>query len=348
MLMSGFDGREVVAAAQDAVALMVGEKVRHPHPISAQLKMKDVAVACALAKRKRYPGQDERSLMALGLTTVEFSKILANGVSQLLVRTYDKQSEHTAFCANVEVKNFKPVELPALDADLSLEPLAENAEISQAQAEFIAAGATGAALRTFARLVLLSRELVINDQLDGFGRLVASLGASAGRLEARMVAETLVANGVLDDGQTVFDLSGSDKHNNVCPQGLQAGLGDAFAKLRKQKTSEGQLLNLSAKHLVVAPDLEATARTVIADWGLGLTVSVLAYLPDGRWFVLADKEVHPVVGTLKLASSTSPVRVQEITRRPVNMDGSGVKVIADLGAVMLGRTGIVIGGADLV
>ena len=113
--------------------------------------------------------------------------------------------------------------------------------------------------------------------------------------------------------------------------------------LRKQKTVAGQLADLAARHLVVDPGAELTARQLVREAGLDITVTTLAHLPAGRWYLLAAPETHPVVGTLRLWDSKKPIRL-EWGHPPKNFDGAILSATADLGAVLLRRTGIVRGG----
>ena len=95
---------------------------------------------------------------------------------------------------------------------------------------------------------------------------------------------------------------------------------------------------------MVEPDLEMTARELVRTAGLAIEVAVLAHLPAGRWYLLASPDTHPVVGVLRLLDAKWPVRV-EPNRRPKDFDGAVVGTVADLGACLLRRTGIVRGEA---
>ena len=187
---------------------------------------------------------------------------------------------------------------------------------------------------------MIVRDATINDELGGISKVLATLGASAARLESRMVSDALEENPALDDGREVFHAD----HMNVVAAALDAiGLGQAMALLRTQPTSAGLRADLRARHLVVAPDLEYVANRLIVESSLDVKVSSLANLPNGRWFLMADKVGCPTVATLRLQGAKLPVRV-ESRRGPIKADGAGVRVIAELGACMLRRTGIVRGG----
>jgi len=340
MIPTEFNSREVMSAAPDAIAMGSGASVNRPHPLASELTLRKIAYACGVAVRKPQPYDTEMSIAASGMGSPEFSRLMANGVSAVTIQSYRGQSEHLAIASLFDVLNFYPSAIPALDSDFALEPLAENAEIKQGLVT-MASGARGVTLTSYARAITVAREDIINDNQGAIGRVFAELGASAGRIESRLMANALEANPVLDDGAATFDAS----YSNVVTESFGwAALVSATTLLRTQPTQAGQRADLKAKFLVVAPELEVPAQSAVTNAGLDIKVLSLANLPTGRWYLLADPMVCPVVGVLRLAGAKNPVRVEQ-AKRPLHVDGACVKVTADLGVCLLRRTGIVRGGA---
>ena len=334
-----FNHREIINAAPDAIAMGAGATVNRPHPLARELTLRKMAYACGASVRKPQPYDSEMSIAASGMGSPEFSRLMADGVSSVTIQSYRNQSEHLAIASLFDVPNFFPSQIPALDSDLALEPLAAQAEIKQGVVT-MAGGAQDVTLTTFARAITIHRADIINDNTPGIGRVFAELGASAGRIEARLMADALEANPALDDGLAVFDAA----YSNVVAEAFGWGaLVSATTLLRTQLTQAGQRADLKAKFLVVAPELELPAQSMVAEAGLDIKVLALANLPTGRWFVLADPMVCPVVGVLRLAGAKNPIRVEQ-RKRPPEMDGACVQVTADLGAFILRRTGIIRGG----
>lgn len=339
-----FNPREILAAAPDAIAIGAGAKPDRHHPLANELSLRNIAYACGILSRKQLDFESDISVMGRGMGTADFSRSLAAGLQPGTIASYTAQAEHMNFVATQEVSNFMPVDIRALEADVDLEPLAESAEI-QAFSAVLSGGAREVRLTTYARSITIGRAAIINNQVADVGRLFGSIGFSAARLEARMVAAAMEENQVLDDGDVVFDA----KYSNVLGDAenpaplLPSNLGLAMSLLRTQPTASGQRADLRAKHLVVEPALELSARQFVRDAGLDVTVSVLANLPAGRWYLLADQAACPTVGVLRLLGAKTPVRVEQ--RMPkIAVDGSCVTVTADLGAFMLRRTGIVRAG----
>lgn len=341
MMPTTFNPREIMAAAPDSITLAAGGKLDRPHPLAGELSLRKIAYACGLAKQRQFDYELDVAVMGRGLVTSDFSKILADGVIGLAIATYKAQAEHSVFSVPMDVRDFKPAKIPALDADLSLEPLGDGAEIMQGGAFLVASAQRQVLLTSFARIVEISRNAIINDELGAFSQLISSIGASAARVEARLVVDALESNSVLDDGAVTF----LAEYNNVVGNALdETTLGQAMALLRTQNTAAGQPADLRARHLVTAPDLEYSARKLIADAAMGVTVSTMANLPAGRWYLLADPVACPVVANLRLGGAKTPLLVEQWVA-PFPTDNAGVLVRADLGACIMRRTGIVRGGA---
>jgi len=337
--------REIIAAAPDAFALAIGAPVQRPHPLAESLSLRDIAYAVGYHTSRPGSIEPDMSVAARGLTSSDFSALLADGVRSATLAAYDSQAEHLAFVAPFDVPDFKPVSLPAVEADTDLRKVDEHGVIQQFVA-LLGSGAVKVGLTSYAARVGLSRIAMVNNQLAEFGTALSGIGANVGRLEARLVAEAMDGEANLDDGAPVFDA----EHLNIVASALDAAaLGVAMANLRLQPTASGQKADLRARHLVVAPDAEVTARTLVREGGLDLIVSVLANLTTGRWYLLADPKLCPTVGVLRLAGAKKPLRVESGVPRyrasDAIPDASFVTVAADLGACLLRRVGIVRGGA---
>ena len=332
---------EILAAAPDAIALQMGAAPTNTtHPLAESLSARQIAYAIGAKLRKPSDTEAELSVVARGLRSPDFARLLAVGAKSVTVAAFDAAAqEHLQFAAIATVEGFKAETLPAIDGDLDMQPLNEFAEIAHGGA-FTAAGGAAVQMSTFGRIIHIGRHLVINDQLGALKTVFAAVGAHAAQKEAAIVASTLNGNPTMDDDGAMF----SDA--NTAKTTLDgAALGVAMGMLRNQKSAAGNALNLRAAHLIVAPELEYAARKAVLDAGLALKVAALAGLPAARWFVLPDPEFHPVLTVLRLAASPAPLRLEH--KAAFDFDGTGIRVTADLGAAFLRRTGIVRGGADL-
>ena len=332
---------EILAAAPDFFALQMGAAPSSTtHPLAQDLSARKIAYAIGAKLRKPTDTEADMAVVARGLSSADFGRLLANGAKNVTIAAYDAAAqEHLQFAAVTPVEGFKAETLPAIDGDLDMQPLNEFAEIAHG-AVFTAAGGAAVQMSTFGRIVHVARHLVINDQLGALKTVFTATGGHAAQKEAAIVVATLNANPLMDDAAPMFGDS------NTIKAALDGtNLGVAMGQLRNQATPAGNPLNLRAAHLVVAPGLEYAARKAVLDGGLSLKVSALAGLPAARWFLLPDPSFHPVLTVLRLAGSPSPVRLEH--KVSFDTDGTGIRVTADLGAAFLRRTGIVRGGIDL-
>lgn len=345
-MTSPFHYKEIISAAPDAMAIAMGVRVPHPHPLAVGLTLKEIAHASGMLNANGLNMDNPNASIARGLMIGDFSAMLATGAQNLSISAFVSQAQHAAFCSVVEAKNFHPVDPQILDgyAGLDLDFVGELGEIGYGEVN-VAATLDTARLVRYARIIALTRKEIVNDTMGNFSRLLVRLGASAARLEARLVADALNLNPVMTDGQTIFDLSGADSKNNVLSLPISAAnLGLAMTKLRNQVSASGGRADLAARHLVVSSELEFTACTIVKASGLNIDVHALAYLPADRWFLLCDPMIQPVVGTLKLNDEPNVLRIKAVRRRPDGNDGAAVRIVADLGATMISRIGVVRGG----
>ena len=112
------------------------------------------------------------------------------------------------------------------------------------------------AVVTHGRIVGLTRQAIVNDDLRGFDRLVSAFGASARRLENRLVYSQLT-NGIMADGKAVFHAD----HKNLGTSAplAMAGLKAGRAAMRQQKGLQGEDLNIAPQFLIVPTALEQDA-----------------------------------------------------------------------------------------
>lgn len=331
--------QEILSAASDAITIQSGAEVARPHPLARGLSFREIAVACGLASRPHLEGRGS-NVVSAGMASDDFSQVLFDGLGPVTTAMYHAQAEHLSFVSTEEVKNYNPVPIGAIDIDVTLDELSECQEINQFNAVLSGSGLT-ARLTSFGKLITVTREAVYNNQIADIGRLFSAAGLSVARVESRLVAVAMEGNPVMNDQLPVF---GAEFLNELPGEAFSAtAMGKAMSMLRKQLTASGHEADLRARHLVVEPDLELHARSAVRDLGIEITVSVLASLPAGRWFLLADPAVCPAVGVLRLFGVKTPVRLTNPKER-VHKDGVHTRVIADIGACLLRRNGIVRGG----
>lgn len=341
---------DVMCASVDALVLAMGHTAERPHPLAGVINaagtLPNVAKAAGqMAGSRRPPGmpRDDRAYMFEGIKTADFGNAAAQAGTKVSINAYASQSQHLNFCGRISARNFNPFDQVNHYLDLVPQPKGEIQEFQIGTVE-AAGGASGLQLVSFARVLEITRKAVVNNDIDALAMMFTSFGASTSRLEGKLVAEAMEATANLDDGFPVFH---TDFGNVLGPSDQtldENGLAAAMKLLRTQRIAGGQLVNLELRHLVVEPNLEFAARKLVRDSDMNVRVSVLADLPAGRWFAMADQAQAPTISVLRLEGAKTPIVIGRTTT-PDTADGTRIKAICDTGAAFVNRIGIVRGGA---
>jgi hypothetical protein len=193
------------------------------------------------------------------MTTSDFANLFANVANKRLREAYQENPGTYQMWARraPNAPDFKNMSVVQLSGAPDLLQTNEHGEFKYGG---MTDGAEAYKVLTFGRIVSLSRQSIINDDLRGFDRLVAAFGGSAARLENRLVYSQLTANANLADSLALFE---GTTHKNIAtgaPSVLQfSALTTARAAMRVQKGMQGEELNLTPSYLIVPAALEQTA-----------------------------------------------------------------------------------------
>lgn len=191
-------------------------------------------------------------------TTSDFSSLMANVANRRLRAGYDESAgTYTRWARRApNAPDFKSMSVVQVSSVPDLMKVNEAGEFKYGS---LSDGAESYALVTYGRIVSLSRQAIVNDDLRAFDRLVAGFGAASARLENRTVYAQLTANAALSDGTALFHAN----HSNL---GTGAGSALGFDSLsagrkamRLQKGKQSEELNIAPSYLIVPQALEQTA-----------------------------------------------------------------------------------------
>jgi hypothetical protein len=191
-------------------------------------------------------------------STSDFSTLFANVANKRLRNAYDENAGTYAMWARraPNAPDFKNINVAQLSGAPDLLQTNEHGEFKYGT--MTDAGESYAVV-TYGRIVSLTRQSIVNDDLRAFDRLVGAFGNSARRLENRLVYSQLTANGAMSDAVALFHAT----HGNLgtgAGSALQfSALSTARAAMRKQKGLQSEELNLAPNFLIVPTDLEQTA-----------------------------------------------------------------------------------------
>lgn len=255
--------RENIALAMAARAR--GEEIPQPARRFARETFVSSALEC-LRWVHLSAGLDERlqrgRIIELALTSSDFPNLLANLSNKVLLPDYDKaMPTYRMLASRQDLADFKTSSvLKVGDFPLPLE-VGEAGEIKLGA---FSEEKDTYALATYGRRLLLHFQMLVNDDLGAFTRVMSGAAMRLADFEnALWFALLTSASGVgptLGDGVALFNAA---SHGNYTSSGTAidvANLGVGRALMRKQTSLDGLKLNLTPRYLLTSPDKETLAR----------------------------------------------------------------------------------------
>lgn len=195
--------------------------------------------------------------------TSDFSSLFANVANKRLRSAYDENAGTYALWARrapnaPDFKNMSVVQLAGAP------DLLQTNEAGEFKYGAMSDGGETYAMLTYGRIVSLTRQAIVNDDLRAFERMVSAFGFAARRLENRTVYAQLTANAALADTGALFNATAvttAGGHANLLTTSALA-IGTLTAgrtAMRLQKGRQSEELNLAPSFLIVPAALEQTA-----------------------------------------------------------------------------------------
>lgn len=197
--------------------------------------------------------------------TSDFTSLFANVANKRLRNAYEESAGSYALWARrapnaPDFKNLSVVQLAGAP------DLLQTNEAGEFKYGAMTDGGETYAVLTYGRIVSLTRQAIVNDDLRAFERMVTAFGFAARRLENRTVYAQLTANANLADGGALFNATAATTTGGHANLGTGAGSALQFSSLtagrtamRLQKGYANEELNLAPSYLIVPAALEQTA-----------------------------------------------------------------------------------------
>ena len=285
------------------------------------------------------------------LTTGDFPYILANVANKTLRQAYEAAPQtFKPFTRMVTAPDFKTIARTALGDSPTLEKVNEHGEykygsVSEAREAY--------SIASYGKIVALTRQTLINDDLSAFTRLPEMFGRAAADLESDTVWGIITANAALADSIALFHAS----HGNL-PSGAAisvAQLGVCRAAMRVQTGLDGRKINVTPRYLLVPAALETIAQqftsqayAASASSSINPFAGALQVLAEPRldtasttaWYMAADPAQ---IDTIEYAYLEGNQGVYLETKDGWEIDGVEFKARLDFGAKAIDFRGLVKG-----
>jgi hypothetical protein len=290
--------------------------------------------------------------MRAGLhTTSDFTNILADAMGKTLRRAYDEAPQVFApIVSRKELVDFKPVKRTQLSEAPALDLVNEHGEFTS--------GTMGDAkeqyqLGTYGKTFGITRQALVNDDLDAFSNLAVKFGRSARQKESDLVWAQITGNPTMGDGVALFHTA---SHGNLAGSGgaidiTTIGAGRTAMGLQKGLAAV-EYLNIEPRFLIapkgkqtiaeqfVSTQLLATAATSVNPFAGKLTVISDPRLDANSataWYLAASVDQVDVIELGFLAGEMGPVVESQVGFR---VDGIEVKCRHDVAAKVIDWRGL--------
>jgi hypothetical protein len=281
-------------------------------------------------------------------TTGDFPTLLTSTGNRLLLAAFEAAaSPLKSLARRATVADFRAKTVVKLSEAPALLPVAEHGEIKYgSRVESKEAYSIG----TYARIFALTRNAIINDDLNGFGDATRAFGRAAAELEAKVLVDLLTSNSgagpTLDDGVALFHAN----HGNLGSAAAinTTSLAAARLAMRSQKGLDGTTpINAVPRFLLVSATKETEAEGVLAPlvpaqvsnvnvFSNSLTLLVEPRLSGNPWYVFSSPDALPVLEMAHLSGAEGP---QMSSREGFTTLGMEYRVVLDVGVGVLDHRG---------
>ena len=312
----------------------------------------DVARQCLELSGTRTRRLPRHEIAKLALSTSDFPSILADVANKTLRQAYEAYPRtFLPFSRRRSAVDFKNINAVQLGEAPSLMKVNEKGEFTHGS---IAESKETYKLATYGRIVSITRQTIINDDLSAFTRIPAGFGVAAATLESDTVWGIITSNPAMGDGVTLFHANHANLNTGAGSALALAGLGAGMAAMAKQKGLDGvTVLNVQPRYLVVPVALQLTAFQMIApnlapaksadlvpDYIRALTPIAEPRLDASSttaWYLFASPDQ---IDTIEYAYLEGQDGVYIETRQGFDVDGVEIKARLDFGAKAIDWRGL--------
>jgi len=348
---------KIRAAAVDGIRLRAGWKIEKPAEGAERFRgmtLERLAEYCLRKAGVNTEGLTRVQLVqrAFSHSTSDFPNILMDAVNKSLLDAYrEVPTTYRQWTRVVSASDFKKKYVVRLGSFSELGLVPEGAEfkektVSEEKEEY--------SIATYGALFSITRQAIINDDLDAFSRIPQQLGRAARRTIEKTVYGILNSNPNMSDGNPLF----SSAHNNVGTAGAISNttLKEIRKLMGQQKDPDGNLIYLRPGYIIVPPAIATDAmewmnstffpgksnnqQNIWKGWADVIEtpyVSADAGGSDTAWYVIADPMLIDTVEVAFLDGQEEPTIE---TERGFGVDGVRFKVRLDFGAAPIDWRGM--------
>lgn len=333
------DNRNEEASRNAIVESLVARSLRSQVPEASRqyvgMRLLEIAAERAgVSRSERNPD----IILRAAMVSSDFPLLLEAAANKILLARYNTASPtYRAIAARRDLTDFKTTKLLRVGDFPSLLPYQEDGSIATGT---INEGRETVILGSYGRIVRLSRQAIVNDDLAAFDDVFGSIGLVVSRFENAtffaMKAQNSGNGPKLSDNVNFFNSA----HGNLAGSGAAVDvttLGAGRAAMRKQKDLDGNVLNIGPSIILNGPDTETAIEQylapIVAAEGAKVNpfASKLQQVTEGSitgnsWELYADPTELAAFNYGYLADAPGP---QVMTKEGFDHDGIAFRVTED-------------------
>ncbi|WP_299082819.1 prohead protease/major capsid protein fusion protein [uncultured Paraglaciecola sp.] len=339
---------------------MMGAALLHRYDPSKELpegarQYRGLSLLEMTRENMRVRGVDDKGMDRLQVATRAFEStsdlpdVLADVANKTLRQAYEAAPRtFQPWARQSSASDFKSINRMTLSDAPALETVNENGEFKRGA---VTDGKESYQLATVGKIIGLTRQAIINDDLNSFTRIPSMFATAAANYESDTVYGILTGNAALSDGDALFHAN----HVNLTSTGTVISvnsLSKGREMLRKQKTPKKVVMNLRPRFLLVPAALETIATQFVSSnyvanqsntinpFAGALEVISEARLDDDSataWYLLADNNQ---IDTVEYAYLEGNNGVFIETRQGFDVDGMEIKARLDFAAKAIDYRGV--------
>jgi phage major head subunit gpT-like protein len=219
------------------------------------MSLLDLGRACLDANSVPHRGKSRLEVVnAAMMSTSDFPELLANTANKSLRVAYQAYpSNWQSFTRVVPAADFKQISAVSIGDAPKLLEVGELGEFTRGK---LTENAEKYALKTYGRVLSISRQAIVNDDMDALSRIPQMMGTAAAALVADLVYAILTDNAALSDSVALFHAT----HANLGTGAISvASLSAMRAAMRVQTGPNALILNVTPAYIIVPAAIETTA-----------------------------------------------------------------------------------------
>jgi len=292
-------------------------------------------------------GKSKMDVVAAAFTSgSDFPLLLANVAEKAMLKGYDESEETFQQWTSVgQLGDFKPGKRLDLNSFPALDKVAEGAEYKYAQ---VGERGETVQLATYGKLFAITRQAIINDDLDAFSKIPRKMGRAAIRTIGDLVYAILTGNPKMADNVALFHATHKNLRTAAVPS--TSSVDAMITAMATQKDGKANL-NIRLAHLLVPLALRGSSSVVRnSEFEVGATTKnntvpnsvrdLFDVIADARldaasatgWYGAADSGITDTVEVQYLDGIQTPTLEQQ---GGWEIDGVEFKVRIDAGVKAL-------------